>query len=112
MIEIASTLSRARVAASEAAARVSMAPVETVSFATRGVVLVTGQAERVLSVLHRLPDPLRVVAFVPDAGGADVARSGARIVAAPITAVSGHLGHFSASTVPVDGAPVDAGRFG
>ena len=88
-----------------------MAPVETVSFATRGVVLVTGPAERVLSVLDRLPAPLRVVAFVPDAGGVDVARSGARIVAAPTTAVSGHLGQFSASTVPVDGARVDAGRF-
>ena len=103
----------ARVAALEAAKCVRVVSPETVSFTSRGTVLVTGKTDRALGVLGRLSSaPLRVVAFVPGAPDDAAVGPNLRLVAAPITSLSGHLGYFSASSVPVNGEPVDAGRFG
>ena len=102
----------ARVAALEAAKCVRVVSPETVSFTSRGTVLVTGKTDRALGVLGRLSAPLRVVAFVPGAPDDAAVGPNLRLVAAPITSLSGHLGYFSASSVPVNGEPVDAGRFG
>jgi len=106
------TFAAARVAAVEAAKRVRVALPETVSFTSRGTVLVTGKADRALGVLGGLSAPLRVVAFVPGAPDDAAVGPNLRVVAAPITSLSGHLGYFSATSVPVNGEPVDAGRFG
>jgi ferredoxin len=106
------TFAAARAAASEAAKRIRVVPPEAVSFASRGTVLLTGRAERALGVLNLLPAPLRVVAFVPGAPDDMAVGPNLRLVAAPITSLSGHLGHFSATSVPVNGEPVDAARFG
>ena len=106
------TFAAARVAALEAAKRVRVVPPETVTFTSRGTVLVTGKADRALGALGRLSAPLRVVAFIPGAPDDAAVGPNVRVVAAPITSLSGHLGHFSATSIPVNGEPVDAGRFG
>lgn len=108
----ATTFAAARAAAAECAKRIRVAPPETVSFMSRGTVLVTGRAGRALGVLGRLSAPLRVVAFVPGAPDDAAVGPNLRVVAAPITSLSGHLGRFSATSVPINGEPVDAGRFG
>ncbi len=106
------SLITARGAAVAAGDAVHTPAAESVQYTSHGVVLVTGGAERALDALDQLPAPLRVVAFVPNAPDAMAVRSGLRVVAAPITSLSGHLGRFTATTVPVDGEPVDAGRLG
>jgi ferredoxin len=102
----------ARAAAISAAGTNPVASPEWVSFNSRGVVLVTGKAVRVMKSLDRLPEPLRVVAFVPDATDDTAVPRNVRLVAAPILSLMGHLGRFTATSVPVQGEPVDAGRFG
>ena len=99
-------------AAAEAAKRVPVVSPETVTFTSRGTVLVTGKADRALSVLGRLSAPLRVVAFISSAPDDVAVGANLRLVAAPITSLSGHLGYFSATSVPLKGELVDAGRFG
>ncbi len=106
------TFAAARAAAAEAAKRVPVVSPETVTFTSRGTVLVTGKADRALSVLGRLSAPLRVVAFIPGAPDDAAVGPNLRVVAAPITSLSGHLGYFSATSVPLKGELVDAGRFG
>ncbi|HEY5309327.1 MAG TPA: 4Fe-4S dicluster domain-containing protein, partial [Casimicrobiaceae bacterium] len=106
------TFAAGRVAALEAAKHVRVVSPETVSFTSRGTVLVTGKADRAMGVLGGLSAPLRVVAFVPGAPDDAAVGPNLRVVAAPITSLSGHLGYFSATSVPINGEPVDAGRFG
>ena len=95
-----------------AAAGIRAVDPEWISFTSRGVVLVTGKAVRVLATLTKLPAPLRVVAFVPDATDDTVVPGNVRLIAAPILSLTGYLGRFSATSVPVNGEPIDAGRFG
>ena len=95
-----SVLAAARAAAMSAAEAVRIADPEWVSFTSRSVVLVTGKAARVMATLAKLPPPLRVVAFVPDAVDDAVVPRNVRLVAAPILDLTGHLGCFAATTFP------------
>ena len=106
-----SLLDAARAAAMSAAGAIRNADPEWISFTSRSVVLVTGKAARVMATLAKLPPPLRVVAFVPDAADDAVVSRNVRLVTAPILGLTGHVGRFAATTVPVAGEPVDAGRF-
>jgi ferredoxin len=107
-----SLLVAAQAAAMSAAAAIPAAEPEWITFVSRGVVLVAGANARAMAALARLPPPLRVVAFVPDAPTGAVAPRNVRLVGAPILSLTGYLGCFTATTVPVKGEPVDAGRFG
>jgi ferredoxin len=106
-----SALDAARAAAMSAAEAVRNADPEWISFTSRSVVLVTGKAARVIATLAKLPPPLRVVAFVPDAADDAVVPRNVRLITAPILGLTGYLGRFAATSVPVAGEPVDAGRF-
>lgn len=106
-----SVLDAARAAAMSAAQAIRYADPEWVSFASRSVVLVTGKAAPVMATLAKVLPPLRVVAFVPDAADDAVVPRNVRLVTAPILGLTGHLGRFVATSVPMAGESVDAGRF-
>jgi ferredoxin len=105
-------LDTASVAAKAAAEAIAAPDPEWISFTSRGVVLVTGKAVQVVATLTQLSAPLRVVAFLPDAPPDAALPPNVRLIAAPILSLTGYLGRFSATSVPVKGEPVDAGRFG
>lgn len=106
-----SLLAAARTATAAAAKTVPVPEPQWVAFTSRGVVLVTGNWARATSSLTSFRDLVRVVAFVPDAPADTVVPSNVRMIAAPILSLAGHLGRFSATSVPIKGEPVDAGRF-
>jgi len=101
----------ARTAAAKASATVPVAEPKCFTFTSRGVVLVAGKAARATPALTALRDPVRVVAFVADAPADAVVPPNVRLIAAPILSLTGYLGRFSATSVPIKGEPVDAGRF-
>jgi ferredoxin len=107
-----SLLAAARTAALSASEAIRTVDPEWISFTSRGVVLVTGKAARVMTTLTKLCAPIRVVAFVPDAPHDAVVPGNVRLIVAPVLSLAGYLGRFSATSVPVNGEPVDAGRFG
>lgn len=112
MLGNTSLLAAARAAAITAATSIPAANPDSVEYTSRGVVLVTGIAARVMKTLAHFAAPLRIVAFVPDAADAVAVTHNVRLVAAPILSLTGHFGRFSATTVSVNGESVDAGRFG
>jgi ferredoxin len=91
-------------------------PQGTITYRSRGAVLVIGDDDGAVAVARGLPAPLVPVVFAPGAAGE--LRASPRVVGGRITCVEGHLGAFRASALTATGeagigaySPNDSGAF-
>jgi ferredoxin len=89
----------------------SNGPGGAVGYRSRGVVLVTGPAERALAAARELEGPLRVVAFCDGPVPKDIQTGYVTLVAGRIVEVLGYLGRFTAQSIGKSGERLDAGPF-
>jgi ferredoxin len=101
----------ARAAAFAAVATLPPRTAATVTYQSRGCVLVAGDAARVRAVIASLAGTLRVVAFVTGPAASAAAPAGIRWVAGHVAEIKGFLGRFTARSLGAAGQLLDCGPF-
>ena len=101
----------ARAAALAAVSALSPRNAATVTYQSRGCLLVVGDATRVRAAVAGLAGTLRVVAFVTGPAASAPAPAGITWVAGRIAEIKGYLGRFTARSLGADGQSLDCGPF-
>ena len=101
----------ARAAALAAIKALPPRPAATVTYQSRGCVLVIGEAAQVRAVVAGLAKALRVVAFVTGPATSAPAPAGITWVEGRIAEIKGYLGRFTARSLGADGQLLDCGPF-
>lgn len=101
----------ARTAAFAAVAALHPRAAATVTYQSRGCVLVVGDAARVRAVVASLAATLRVVAFVTGPAASAAAPPGITWVVGRVAEVKGYFGRFTARSLGAAGQLLDCGPF-